>query len=135
MLDSTSKYLFISDIHSNYQALIKLRKLPEYTNPQTKFIFCGDYIDGQDQTELAVIKVIRFIKALCDAHKAIALLGNHDQFFIETARGSESQFEHWKLNGGSQTWQAWNLRSTNFLEIKQQLKQNFQSEINFFSLA
>ena len=44
-------YLYLSDIHSNFEALKHLDSLPEMQNPDCEIRFGGDYIDGERQRE------------------------------------------------------------------------------------
>ena len=39
-------YLYLSDIHSNFEALKHLDSLPEMQDPDCEIRFGGDYIDG-----------------------------------------------------------------------------------------
>lgn len=48
-------YLYLSDIHSNFEALKHLDSLPEMQNPDCEIRFGGDYIDGVDLEPNAVI--------------------------------------------------------------------------------
>lgn len=41
-------YIYLSDIHANYEALKHLTTLPEMNDENCEFRFGGDYIDGYD---------------------------------------------------------------------------------------
>ena len=41
-------YIYLSDIHANYEALKHLDELPEMQDDTCQFRFGGDYIDGYD---------------------------------------------------------------------------------------
>ena len=69
-----TSYIYLSDIHANYEALKYLKNLPEFTDPSCEFRFGGDYIDGYDLQPKATINTIRFIKELCDSGKLKLLL-------------------------------------------------------------
>lgn len=97
-----TSYIYLSDIHANYEALKYLKKLPEFTDPSCEFRFGGDYIDGYDLQPKATINTIRFIKELCDSGKAKAIVGNHDQFIIDQAY-YPYRTNWWYMNGREQT--------------------------------
>ena len=95
-------YIYLSDIHANYEALKHLKDLPEFTDPSCKFRFGGDYIDGYDLQPKATINTLHFIKDLCDSGKAKAIVGNHDQFIIDQAY-YPYRTNWWYMNGREQT--------------------------------
>lgn len=105
------QYTFIGDIHSAYDDLAVLIK--HLDQPNNKFIFIGDYIDGLpvqhfkfgDESRLIEpLKVLDLLMDRVNNHGDIALLGNHDDFWLGTANGNQLDYETWKLNGGNQTW-------------------------------
>lgn len=127
------KYVFISDIHSDIDSLKKIEYLPEFADENVHFVFLGDYIDGFNQDYLGGIKVIDYVKQLCDNQKASAIIGNHDNFLVETANGSRNTFKLWKKNGGRKTWKAWDVKTTYFPEVRKQLIDKYETEIAFLS--
>lgn len=48
-------FLYLSDIHSNFEALKHLDLLPEIQDPDCEIRFGGDYIDGLDLKPNSVI--------------------------------------------------------------------------------
>ena len=80
-----TSYIYLSDIHSNFEALKHLDQLPEMNDPSCEFRFGGDYIDGFNLEKDAVINTLHYIKNLCEQSKAKAIRGNHDQFIIDAA--------------------------------------------------
>ena len=95
-------YLYLSDIHANYQALSHLTQLPEFSDPDCQIRFGGNYIDGYHLAPGATIATLRFIKDLCDSGKAKAILGNHDQFLIDATYYPYRE-SAWYLNGREAT--------------------------------
>lgn len=95
-------YLYLSDIHANYQALSHLTQLPEFSDPDCQIRFGGDYIDGYHLAPGATIATLRFIKDLCDSGKAKAILGNHDQFLVDATYFPYRESD-WYLNGREAT--------------------------------
>lgn len=97
-----TSYIYLSDIHANYEALIHLKDLPEFNDSSCEFRFGGDYIDGYDLQPKATINTLHFIKKLCDSGKAKAIVENHDQFIID-----KTYYPHrtnwWYMNGREQT--------------------------------
>ena len=71
-------YIYLSDIHSNYESLKHIKDLPEMNDPSCEFRFGGDYIDGYDFQPNATLNTLHLIKDLCEKGKAKAILGNHD---------------------------------------------------------
>ena len=49
-------YLYLSDIHGNFEALKHLKNLPEMSDPNCQIRFGGDYIDGFDLQPNAIIQ-------------------------------------------------------------------------------
>ena len=97
-----TSYLYLSDIHGNFEALKHLKDLPEMTDPDCQIRFGGDYIDGFDLQPKAIINTLRLIKDLCDNDKAKAILGNHDDFILKaTFKPFEDNW--WYLNGQKET--------------------------------
>ncbi|MFD1319316.1 metallophosphoesterase [Loigolactobacillus zhaoyuanensis] len=114
-------YTFIGDIHSAADDLAVL--LAEPTLQASQVIFLGDYLDGMPVGELAPLKVLDLIMAQVKNHAAVALLGNHDDFWAQTALGNELAFDTWKRNGGRATWKLLGLQGETLPAISQQLNQ------------
>lgn len=110
---------FIGDIHSAADDLRALLQDPVVA--ASRLIFLGDYIDGNPQRQfrdhverapLDPLGVLRLVRERVDQHGDVALLGNHDAFWTETARWDTLQYQTWKLNGGSQTWRRLGIHAT-----------------------
>ncbi|MFD0896628.1 metallophosphoesterase [Loigolactobacillus binensis] len=114
-------YTFIGDIHSAVDDLTAL--LTQLSNQADQLIFLGDYIDGQPTGELAPLKVLDLIMEQVQNKQAIALLGNHDDFWAQTAKGNELAFDTWKINGGRLTWQLLGIHAATLAGVRHQLKQ------------
>lgn len=98
------KYIILSDIHSNWEALNQLEEtVKEFKENESQVIFAGDYIDGNFQKAGYGLKVLDYIMDLVQKKKAIALLGNHDNFWLQTSQHNEFSYEDWLDNGGDNT--------------------------------
>lgn len=74
-----------------------------------QFVFLGDYIDRGPDSKYVLAKVKEYV----EQRGAICLIGNHDQFLIGTAEGTDIYFEDqgaygsnmvmWLNNGGMKT--------------------------------
>ena len=95
-------YLYLSDIHGNFEALKHLKDLPEWSDPDCHIRFGGDYIDGFDLQPKAIIKTLRFIKDLYNSGKAKAIIGNHDDFILRAAFKPLDD-NWWYMNGRKET--------------------------------
>lgn len=125
-----NNFTFIGDIHS---ALDDLKVLIEDSVIQkSKVIFIGDYIDGMskrrfsDHTEpmqLDALGVLDLIMNRVQQHNDVALLGNHDDFWIQTARENPFSYDTWKINGGKSTWRKLGIQSTSLSMVAQALNQ------------
>ncbi|WP_429971776.1 metallophosphoesterase [Fructilactobacillus sp. Tb1] len=125
------KYAFISDIHSDIHGLMNIEKLKEFNDPDTQFIFVGDYIDGPYQPVMGGIKVIRYVRKLVDSGKAIALQGNHDTFMTGTADGNLNAYQTWAINGMTETLKSFGITETTERDIRNTLNAKYKSEIEF----
>ncbi|MGP4116323.1 metallophosphoesterase [Levilactobacillus zymae] len=117
-------FTFIGDVHG---AAADLRVL--LTDPvvaASRLIFLGDYIDGRttrrfsDHVESVVrdpLGVLRIIQDRVTHHGDVALLGNHDDFWVQTARRDELTYQTWKINHGVQTWRQLGIRSTRLARV------------------
>lgn len=102
---------FIGDIHSAADDLQVL--LEALDQPHNRFIFIGDYIDGlpvqhfeagQQARTLAPLAVLDLLMQRVQQHGDVALLGNHDDFWLGTAQGDAQAYATWRRNGGQTTW-------------------------------
>lgn len=125
-------YIYLSDIHANYEALKHLDELPEMQDDTCQFRFGGDYIDGYDLQKNATINTIRHIKNLCDKGKAKAILGNHDQFILD-ATFSPYKENWWYLNGREQTLENLGIPYANGSDLRELLLYYYKDELNWLS--
>lgn len=121
-------YTFIGDIHSAADDLELLLKAPALQN--SRLIFLGDYIDGRPSRigtkkvdSLNPLAVLDMIMVRVKEHGDVALLGNHDDFWLQTAKGDDLSYQTWRLNGGARTWRRLGLKSNSPLVIADALKQ------------
>ena len=123
-------YIYLSDIHANYEALKHLKDLPEFTDLSCEFRFGGDYIDGYDLQPKATINTLHFIKELCDSGKAKAVVGNHDQFIID-----QVYYPHrtnwWYANGRVQTLKNLGIPYANDENLSELLLHYYQNELEW----
>jgi len=99
--DNNTKYVFIGDIHSCYDVLVKLltkigvevenSKL-RYTEKfkERKIVFTGDLIDRGPKP----VEVLRLAMKLCNDGKALAVLGNHDDKLRRALLGNNVKLNH-----------------------------------------
>lgn len=121
-------YTFIGDIHSAADDLAVLLADPEIA--ATRLIFLGDYIDGTaaryfghytESASLAPLKVLAMISERVRQAGDVALLGNHDAFWLRTAHGDDSATATWVLNGGHRTWRKLGIYSSNSEHVRRAL--------------
>ena len=113
-------FLYLSDIHSNFEALNHLDSLPEMQDPDCEIRFGGDYIDGVDLEPDAVINTLRYVKSLCDSGKAKAILGNHDRFILDATFRPFNQTAWW-LNGREGTLENLGITYRSPSDLREQL--------------
>lgn len=123
-------YLYLSDIHGNFEALKHLKNLPELSDPDCQIRFGGDYIDGFDLKPNAIIDTLRFIKDLCDNGKAKAIIGNHDDFILKaTFKPFEDNW--WYLNGQKETLENLGITYSTPEDLREQLIHFYYDELNW----
>lgn len=122
-----SKYTFIGDIHSAADDLAILLQAESLKN--SRLIFLGDYIDGrstrmgtQQTDSIDPLAVLDLIMERVNEHHDIALLGNHDDFWLQTAYGDDFSYQNWRVNGGSHTWRKLGIHSSNFIVVADALR-------------
>jgi serine/threonine protein phosphatase 1 len=92
----------VSDIHGNYDALIKALNDAGYNeeDEDNLLIVIGDHFDRGRQS----LAVYEYLKRLSDEGKAIVLKGNHDSMFIDYLNGTTiSPFNYFR-NGEDETF-------------------------------
>lgn len=123
-------YLYLSDIHSNFEALKHLDSLPEMQDPDCEIRFGGDYIDGVHLEPDAVINTLRYIKNLCDSGKAKAILGNHDRFILDAAFRPFTETA-WALNGRDDTLTNLGIAYRSPSDLREQLLYHYFDELEW----
>lgn len=118
------KVTFVGDIHSGADDLRTLLTDPVILD--SHIVFLGDYIDGlttrhfSDHTEPMVVDPLAVLDILMDRvahHGDEALLGNHDDFWLATARRDRDAYETWKLNGGKHTWARLGITGSSLFQV------------------
>ena len=123
-------FLYLSDIHSNFEALKHLDSLPEMQDPDCEIRFGGDYIDGVNLEPNAVINTLRYVKKLCDSGKAKAILGNHDRFILDAAYRPFAQ-NGWELNGRDDTLENLGIVYRSPSDLREQLLYHYSDELEW----
>ncbi|XFA98292.1 metallophosphoesterase [Candidatus Izemoplasma sp. B36] len=79
-------YFILSDIHSQYDLLIKALDKAGFDmeNENHILVIVGDILDRGKQGD----KLIRFIEKLITLDRILAVVGNHDDFLIEILKGN-----------------------------------------------
>jgi len=83
MIDNYEKYIFFSDLHSNYHALKSFYNYLESLEKKTKVFFLGDLI-GYYKFDSRILDI--FEKMLTDYQLSL-ILGNHDAKFLNQYYG------------------------------------------------
>ena len=127
-------YIFLSDIHGNFEALQHLTKLPEYTDETVQFRFGGDYSDGFDLQPDAIKNTWAFIKNMTDNGRAIAILGNHDEFIVDAAF-DPLKCTCWSANGQDATLENLGIQNVYPIMLSRNLYGWYPYEIRDFLLS
>lgn len=118
-LAKMAKITFVGDIHSAADDLRVL--LTDPTIRHSRLIFVGDYIDGQDQrrfsnhvehTQLDPLGVLDILMTRVTRYGDVALLGNHDELWVETARKNATDYKLWRHKSGHQLAQQLGIHAT-----------------------
>lgn len=91
--------LVISDIHGCYDEFQALLANTEYAPERDQLYLLGDYMDRGPKSKDAIDRV----KELVEADGAVALRGNHDQFFLDWLDDPVEGMRQVALNGGLET--------------------------------
>ncbi|MFD1411791.1 metallophosphoesterase [Lapidilactobacillus gannanensis] len=125
-----SNLTFIGDIHGAADDLTVLLSDPIIADSQ--IIFLGDYIDGlnerkfSDHVEYSAVDPIQTLAIIRERvleHHDIALLGNHEDFWIQTARRNDFIARTWQANGGLATWPKLGITKKDLATIAHALNQ------------
>lgn len=115
------RILAISDIHGCFDEFQELLTKIDYQPEKDQLYLLGDYMDRGPQSKEVMYKV----KDLVENDGAIALFGNHDQFFLDWIDDPVEGIHRMSINGGldtlvsflgdidinaedAETWKAWN---------------------------
>ena len=121
-------YLYLSDVHANFEVLKQLESLPEFTDENCEIRFGGDYIDGVDLKPHATIDTLHFVKSLCDSGKAKAIVGNHDIFLLDSAfRPFTTNW--WYMNGREETLANLGIPFASESDLREQLLFHLYDEL------
>lgn len=127
------KYFLVSDIHSNYDALIVGLTNAGFdkANPNHIFLGVGDYFDRGEQT----VKVLSFLLEMKALQRATLIRGNHDSMLLEYLVGISDGLFDVKYNGLGSTLEA--LSNTDITlvkhveEARDKIKKNYPRLIDF----
>ena len=141
--ETTTQYLFASDFHNDYKAIINLLNYADglWQSGQAipEVVLLGDYLDGYSDNK----DVIEMTNLLSEVYNDIQLdklpfkvnilRGNHDQFILDTINGNELSFKTWLANGGRESLRALGYKhSLNSLSnVKHFLLTNYPGLIDF----
>lgn len=73
------KLVFIGDIHGCYDTLMQYPDFKNGLNPETEYIFLGDYIDRGNQNA----EVMKFLYSIKDLPNVCLLEGNHERWIYD----------------------------------------------------
>jgi len=115
---------FIGDIHSAADDLRVLLSDPVIRDSQ--IIFLGDYIDGQDQRRfsdhvetnaLDPLGVLDILMTRVNECGDVALLGNHDELWVETAKGDRDNYQMWQRKSNGQLQSKLGIQETSLAAV------------------
>ena len=108
-------YFVIGDIHGRLDMMVSI--LRDWKPDKERLVLLGDYIDcGPD-----AYSVVREVKNLVDKYGAIALKGNHEEYFVDMMLRKDSTVNHkktWKQSGRDETFKSF-------------LKNNYHDSLQF----
>lgn len=119
-----TKITFIGDIHSAADDLQVLLRDPVIC--QNKIVFIGDYIDGKakrhfsDHTETNVLDPLGVLDILMDRVARcgdVALLGNHDELWVATAKQDGDGYAEWREKAGHQLADKLGITATKLVAV------------------
>ncbi len=92
------KRLFVGDLHGHYLALRGLMERAGFTDDDL-LVTLGDHCDHFPQPRR---NVFYLVNDLLDVKNHVAILGNHDQWFVDWLRTGRMN-QDWFMQGGSET--------------------------------
>lgn len=93
------RILAISDIHGCYDEFQELLTKIDFQSDKDQLYLVGDYMDRGPKSKEVIYKV----KDLVENHGAVAMRGNHDQFFLEWIDDPVGGMRRVMINGGLET--------------------------------
>ncbi|WP_162297895.1 metallophosphoesterase family protein [Halalkalibacillus sediminis] len=94
--------IFISDIHGHLDPFKKLLDQIQYDSSKDQLILVGDYVDRGAQSK----ETIDFVMSLVE-EGAIALKGNHDDWFAKWVRDPFAVSTNFLIHGGVETIESY----------------------------
>src|SRR5699024_4416502 len=95
----SGRILAISDIHGCFDEFRNLMLKTGYQPERDRLYLIGDYMDRGPNSK----EVMYAVKDLVENHGAIALRGNHDQFFLDWIDDPIEGMYRMTINGGLDT--------------------------------
>lgn len=83
-LSGYKKIVFVGDIHGCYDTLMQYKDFKEGLDPDTEYIFLGDYIDRGNQNA----EVLKFLDSIKDLPNVCLLEGNHERWIRDYGHGA-----------------------------------------------
>lgn len=114
--------LVVGDIHSGFRALQQVLDTlrPE---PDDRFVFLGDYVDGWSEAA----ETISFLIQFSEAYDCIFIRGNHDYLTYQYLKHHDNN-PLWKAHGGLATKMSYDALTS---EEKKKHLQFFESLVNY----
>lgn len=90
-------YYIISDVHGNYEALVELVDIWRLKHKDSQLLFIGDIIDRGERS----YDCLMYVLALVEQENAIYLKGNHEELFVDWAKGKDfsHHYLYYKIGG------------------------------------
>ena len=85
-LSSYKNIVFIGDIHGCYDTLMQYKDFKDGLDPETEYIFTGDFIDRGNQN----YEVLQFLDSIKDLPNVCLLEGNHERWLKAYGNGVPS---------------------------------------------
>lgn len=95
----SKRILAISDIHGCFDEFRNVMLKAGYQSDKDQLYLVGDYMDRGPNSK----EVMYAVKDLVENHGAIALRGNHDQFFLDWIDDPVEGMHRMTINGGLDT--------------------------------
>ena len=99
MGDTDGRTLVMGDVHGAHRALVQVLERSGFDPTADRMVFLGDVADGWPDTRACIDELLRI-------PHLVHLLGNHDEWFAEWARGGHPG-NIWTSQGGGATMAAY----------------------------